>query len=119
MKHLAHIFIGLTTLILLFFGAGGVGLVKCACSGKVSVMLPNDENCCRTESDCMSVRFVQLSDSEVAATLQLPVEAPQPLLLDIHSPLHCPLPAVQTFRTVASADPPPPSGVRCSMVMRV
>lgn len=119
MKHLAHIFIGLTTLILLFFGAGGVGLVKCACSGKVSVMLPSSDNCCRTESDCMSVRFVQFSDSEVAATLQLPVDAPLPVMLASHSLLHCSLPAVQKFRTVAANDPPPPPGVRGSMVMRV
>ena len=68
MKRIANIFVSFTVLILLLFGTGGVSLMKCSCSGKVSIVLPTDGRCCPQEGSCMAVKVWKVSDA--APTLQ-------------------------------------------------
>ncbi|MGX8712057.1 MAG: hypothetical protein ACSW8I_00010 [bacterium] len=79
---MANISITFTTLILLTFGAGGVSLAKCACSGKTSLLTMNDFGCCPSEGDCMTVTTVQLSDSD----LPVHVDAPQLIAVAMEAP---------------------------------
>ena len=65
MKHLSGIIISLTTLVMLVFGAGGLGLTKCACSGRTTLLILDDVGCCPTEGDCMTVTVVSMADSDV------------------------------------------------------
>ena len=68
MKRIANIVVSFTVLILLLFGTGGLSLMKCSCSGKVSLVLPTDGSCCPQEGGCMAVRVWKVSDA--APTLQ-------------------------------------------------
>ena len=79
MRLVSNIAITLTTLILLVFGAGGIGVTKCACTGKTSLVIPLEQGCCPVDSDCMSVTVVQLSASEFQQSVDVP--QPQPMLL--------------------------------------
>lgn len=126
MKHLAHIAIALTTLIVTLFGAGGVGLMTCACSGETTLVVPMDDGCCGADTSCMTVRVVQLSEGETVTTLLAPLSAHEsevgswqlaalpafhPLLSALHSPRCVQGAPLSTLHS------PPPS--RLSMVMRV
>ena len=73
MKVLANISVTFTTLILLLFGASGIGMERCICTGKTTVMLPgahdfcnDEEDCCGDDKDCNddcdTVVIVSLSD---------------------------------------------------------
>ena len=73
MKVLANISVTFTTLILLLFGASGIGMERCICTGKTTVMLPgahdfctDEEDCCGDDEDCNdgcdTVVIVSLSD---------------------------------------------------------
>ena len=73
MKVLANISVTFTTLILLLFGASGIGMERCICTGKTTVMLPgahdfctDEEDCCGDDEDCNddcdTVVIVNLSD---------------------------------------------------------
>lgn len=66
MKRLSHIMVTLSTLVLLLFGSGGIGWQRCACTGRVSLVLPATHSCCKSGSKCMTVTVKHLSD----ATLQ-------------------------------------------------
>ena len=66
-------------LILLVFGAGGVGVLKCECSGKTSLLTPIERGCCPMDSDCMSVTVVQLSAGELQNNTGVPHPQPVPL----------------------------------------
>ena len=68
MKRIANIVVSFTVLILLLFGTGGLSLMRCSCSGKVSLVLPTDKSCCPTEGNCMTVKVWKVSDA--ALTLQ-------------------------------------------------
>lgn len=72
MKRVANIVVSFTVLILLLFGTGGLSLMRCSCSGKVSLVLPSDNNCCPIESNCMTVNVWKVSDA--APTLQETVD---------------------------------------------
>ena len=66
MKHLSGIIIILfTTLLLLAFGAGGLGLTKCACSGRTTLLTLDENGCCPGEGGCMTVTVVSMPDSDV------------------------------------------------------
>ena len=40
---------------------GGLGWQRCSCSGRVQhLVLPADDGCCRSDSDCMTVEFASL-----------------------------------------------------------
>ncbi|MBO4306909.1 MAG: hypothetical protein J5848_01185 [Bacteroidales bacterium] len=97
MKHFSYISIAFTTLILLVFGSGGVGIEKCACSGKISIANPLSEDCCPNESGCMMVTVVQLSSGEMQHCTDVPMPypfltaifcvAPQPVLERFSEPV--------------------------------
>ena len=72
MRPLAKISITITTLILLTFGVSGISMVRCNCSGKVSLVLPLDSTCCPSEGSCMTVTTVELSDSDLPTHLEAP-----------------------------------------------
>jgi len=119
MKQLAHIVIAATTLIVMLFGAGGVGLMTCACSGDTSLILPLDEGCCGTDRSCMTVNILQMSDSDVAATLEVPTDQMVAELNELYELHHIPhpLPPTSDLQPLTSSLPPPIG--RHSMVMRV
>ncbi len=104
-------------LMLLVFGAGGVGFAKCACSGRISFLVPLEQNCCPVESDCMTITVVHFSASELQQNN------------DITHPMPVQLAATHTFRqfefrsdyaAVPVATPGhPPTGFVETTVLRV
>ena len=99
-------------------GGGGLSLMRCSCSGKVS--LAGGSDCCPSESGCMAFSTLRLSDSAPTAQCVPPVPA--------EFVVGCWLSAVggqafchssnQTFlQSPFEAFAPP--GVETSMVMRV
>lgn len=86
MRLFSNIIITITTLILLVFGAGGVGVLKCACSGKTSLLMPLEQSCCPVNSDCMSVTVVQLSAGELQNNTGVPHPQPVPLAVALAMP---------------------------------
>lgn len=120
MKSFSIILTSFTVLILLVFGTGGVGVAKCNCSGKTSLVLPLEHGCCPTESDCMSVTIVQLSDYE----MQHNNDAPQPSVLTV-----CPVFGLTVHQFVGLFDSPnvrlsdshhhPPANIVGTVVLRV
>ena len=119
MRHLAHTAIAITTLIIILFSSSGVGLMTCACSGETTLVLPLDDGCCGSDRSCMTVEVLQMSDSEVVATLKVPVEFTQVFLLPTpHSPLLIPHSSFLTPHSSLQSPTSPPLG-RLSMVMRV
>lgn len=65
MRRISSIIISVTTLVLLAFGAGGLGLTKCACSGRTALLTLDDGGCCPDEGGCMTVTVVSMPDSDV------------------------------------------------------
>ena len=63
MRKVANIIISATVLILLVFGTGGLSLMKCSCSGKVTFVTPSD-GCCPSEGNCMTVKIWKVSDAD-------------------------------------------------------
>lgn len=72
MKKLSHIMVSVSVLLLLVFGAGGMGCQRCSCSGRVTLLFMSDSGCCNRGSKCMDVKVTPVS---VADTVQ---DAPQP-----------------------------------------
>lgn len=62
MRGVSKISITFTVLILLLFGSSGIVTAHCSCSGKMSIVLPTDGNCCPTESSCMDITLWHVSD---------------------------------------------------------
>lgn len=116
MKRLANILITVTVLVLLTFCGGGIGVVKCACSGKVSFLLPDRQGCCPTEGGCMTVTTLQVSDSHLADGVDVPAT------MSFEFGVRCSVFGGAPFRLPTSdlrpADTTPP-GISQSMVMRV
>ena len=52
MKVFANISVTFTTLILLLFGASGIGVERCICTGKTTLVLPGAQDFCAGEDDC-------------------------------------------------------------------
>ena len=75
MKHATNIFLSVIMLTMILLGTSGVSVEKCSCTGKVSLVLPTDGDCCPGEGGCMTVKSMQLSDYMPTATasLDLPV----------------------------------------------
>ena len=117
MKRLANILTTVTVLVLLTFCGGGIGVVKCACSGKVSLLLPDRHGCCPTEGDCMTVTTLQVSDSHLSDGVDMPRTMPITL-----PSFEIPVLSCKEIRSAAvttyPADIAPP-GISQSMVMRV
>ncbi|MBP3763928.1 MAG: hypothetical protein J6I49_08665 [Bacteroidales bacterium] len=119
MKHLATIAIAATTLIITLFWSGGVGVMTCACSGRTTLVIPLEDGCCGGQSDCMSVRVLQISENETIATLQVPGDLPLPALLPaVGLPAPCPAATRVVSPAPLRSHSGPPPGAR-SMVMRV
>lgn len=116
MKRLANILTTVTVLVLLIFCGGGIGVVKCACSGKVSFLLPDRQGCCPTEGGCMTVTTLQVSDSNLADGVDVPAT------MSFEFGVRCSVFGGAPFRLPTSdlrpADTTPP-GISQSMVMRV
>lgn len=117
MKWFSNIIITLTVLILLVFGAGGVGVSKCACSGKISLLTPLEQGCCPVESDCMTITVVQLSVGELQSNTDVPQQQPVQLAAapTFVQPVYCyrpvDIPVVPSRR--------PPTGFVETIVLRV
>ena len=68
MKSLSHIMVSLSVILLLFFGAGGMGSQRCSCSGRVSMLHLAGGGCCNRDSGCMDVKVspVSVADNDCA-----------------------------------------------------
>lgn len=103
-------------LAVLAVGGGGLSLMRCSCSGKVS--LASGSDCCPSEGSCMVFSTLRLSDSAPASTCvpPAPVESVnvfvQPFTVAAASPV-ADVPCCNPFENFA------PPGVETAMVMRV
>ena len=86
MKHATNILVSAIMLTMMLLGAAGVSVEKCSCTGKISLVLPTESDCCPDEGNCMTVKSMQLSDYMPTATasLDLPV---QPVLFAVFPPV--------------------------------
>ncbi|MBO7101866.1 MAG: hypothetical protein J6V98_07610 [Bacteroidales bacterium] len=62
MKRSTNIFLSAIMLMMILLGTSGVSVEKCSCTGKISLALPTDGDCCPDEGGCMTVKYMQLSD---------------------------------------------------------
>lgn len=87
MKRATNILVSAMMLTMILLGATGVSVEKCSCTGKISLVLPTETDCCPDEGDCMTVKSMQLSDymPTMAASLDLPV---QPVLFPVIPPMN-------------------------------
>lgn len=117
MRWFSDIIIALTMLILLVFGAGGVGVMKCDCSGKTSLLTPIERGCCPMDSDCMSVTVLHLSASVMQHNADVP--NPQPVTLAVAPAM--PKPECRSISVVIPVVPSgrPPTGFVETTVLRV
>lgn len=72
-------------LTMMLLGTTGVSVEKCSCTGKVSLVLPMENDCCPDEGGCMTLKSLQLSDymPTVTASLDLPL---MPMLFAVIPP---------------------------------
>ena len=68
-KGLSHIMVSLSVLLLLVFGAGGMGWQRCSCSGRVSLLGIADSGCCARGSSCMVVTVSPVSTADLSQTV--------------------------------------------------
>lgn len=61
--------VSLSVLLLLVFGAGGMGWQRCSCSGRVSLLGIADGGCCARGSSCMVVTVSPVSTADVSQTV--------------------------------------------------
>lgn len=116
-KHLRCVALCLSMVLLLLFG-GHVGVACCACSGDVSLLIFNNEQCCAGDEDCMQIMVVETDDYVPCAVVSL--DAPMATDALCSYPDYCPAP----FTTITSHFPqdasvPPDQCGDFSMVMRV
>ena len=73
-------------LTMILLGTAGVSVEKCSCTGKISLALPTENNCCPEEGDCMTLKSMQLSDyvPTITASLDMPE---QPVLFPVIPPI--------------------------------
>ncbi len=119
MKVLSKIAISFTVLILLMFGTGGIGVAKCSCTGKTTLVLPIERGCCPMESDCMSITVAHISDFEV----QHLTDTPQPVVIPRfqvfgHSDILIDR-LTKIHESKALDNPPPPTDIVGTIVLRV
>lgn len=109
MRIVANIAITFTTLIMLTFGVGGISMTKCACSGKTTLLTINNNNCCPTEGNCMSVTTVQLSESILPDNVEAPELMPAMLETSaLHASLSPFYPSLYTLHHTLPMGYPPP-----------
>ena len=86
MKRVANIVFSTIVLTMMLLGTAGVSVEKCSCTGRISLVLPTEGDCCPDEGGCMTLKSMQLSDYVPTATasLDLPV---QPVLFPVFPPV--------------------------------
>lgn len=119
MKVLSKIAISFTVLILLMFGTGGIGVAKCSCTGKTTLVLPIERGCCPMESDCMSITVAHISDFEV----QHLTDTPQPAVIyccQVFGHHDIKINCTSAINVSGVFDnPPPPTDIVGTVVLRV
>ncbi|MBR1834251.1 MAG: hypothetical protein IJ785_01900 [Bacteroidales bacterium] len=68
MRSLSAIMVACAALMLLLFGAGGIGVQRCSCTGHVSFVSSTGGGCCKS-SKCMTVKVAQVSAAEMQQSL--------------------------------------------------
>lgn len=119
MKRLSGIMVACALLMLLAFGAGGIGVQRCACTGKISFVSLTGGRCCKS-SACMTVRVAQVSAAEQQPSVEfagVPVcECPNLLSWqDVCCTAVCPQQPV----ALPVVDSGPPGGWGRTVVLRV
>jgi hypothetical protein len=86
MKKATNILSSTILLTMILLGTMGVSVEKCSCTGKISLVLPTESDCCPDESDCMTMKSMHLSDymPTTTACIDLPV---QPVLFAVFPPV--------------------------------
>lgn len=104
MKRATNIFLSVIMLTMMLLGTTGVSVEKCSCTGKISLALPLEGDCCPDEGGCMMVKSMQLSDyvPTMTASLDLPV---LPVLFAV-------IPPTETSASIGHGTPCPYS--RCT-----
>lgn len=106
-------------LTMILLGTAGVSVEKCSCTGKISLALPTENNCCPEEGDCMTLKSMQLSDyvPTITASLDMPE---QPVLFPVIPPI-IPTSEAATGRQLEShcAQAPPGELAHTVSVLRV
>lgn len=119
MKMLSKIAILFSVLTLLMFGTMGIGVEKCSCTGKTTLMIPIDDDCCPAESDCMTITVAHISDYVV----QHHNDTPQPTAIAIwqeYNNPYCWAGRLCTMHETSVPDnAPPPKDHVGSVVIRV
>ena len=85
MRHALNTFVSAIMLTMILLGTSGVSLEKCSCTGKISLVLLTEGDCCPDEGGCMTVKSMQLSDymPTMNASLDIPM---QPVLFPVIPP---------------------------------
>ena len=86
MRRATNIFFSVIMLTMILLGTSGVSVEKCSCTGKISLVLPTDGDCCPDEGGCMTVKSMELSDymPTMTASVDLPV---MPVLFPVFPPV--------------------------------
>lgn len=107
MKHKTNIFVSTIMLTLMLFGASGVSVEKCSCTGRVMLTIPADMGCCPGENGCMTVKTIHLSDyvPSMTAHVDMPL---QPFMFSLFSSYNyeSQTPAIRHMGSPNAAAPP-------------
>lgn len=79
MKRVTNIFFSSIMLAMMLLGVSGLSVEKCSCTGKISLALPTEGDCCPDEGGCMTLKSMQLSD--YVPTMTASVDMPMPPML--------------------------------------
>ena len=107
-----------SVLVLVLFGAGGIGWQRCSCTGHVSLVSPSGDGCCNSSS-CMTVKVLHVSTAELQQDVQPVVCAAVPcaVVQSMEDAVCCR--DVRKSPMAAVVDTGPPSDWRQHIVMRV
>ena len=107
MKRAVNIFLSTVMLILMLFGASGVSVEKCSCTGRIMLTIPTDAGCCPGENGCMTLKTIHLSDyvPSVTAHVDMPL---QPFLFPLFTSYNIEslTPAIRHLGSPCAAAPP-------------
>lgn len=117
-KNLSGIMVTCSVLMLLLFGAGGIGWQTCSCTGHVSLVSPSGDSCCNGSS-CMTVKVLHVSTAELQQDVQLVdcTVVPCAVVRSMEDAVCCR--AVRKTPEAVIVDTGPPLDWRHHIVMRV
>lgn len=72
-------------LTLMLMGILGVSVERCSCTGRISLTIPTDTDCCAGGNSCMTLKTLHLSDYIPAMTAHVDMPM-QPCLFTLFSP---------------------------------